>query len=144
MGVQEEGLPGGFSSWDDQVAEQTFVVGIEGRYFRCPVDEGGADGIEEVVEALEIAIIFELFTRGALPGITELEPVLVERSTIGPHTSENEETFIDKLDSVLIVLLSQLLEALILLFVVVELPVELVNDASKTLDALHVTDWSDV
>jgi hypothetical protein len=144
MGVQEEGLSGGFSSWDDQVAEKTFVVGIEGLYFLSPVDKAGCDRIEEVVEALEIALIFECFTRGALPGITELEPVLVERSTIGPHTSENEETLIDELDCVLIVLLSQLLETLILLFVVVELPVELINDASKTLDALHVTDWGDV
>jgi hypothetical protein len=73
-----------------------------------------------------------------------LEPVLIEGGTIGPHTSENEETFINKLDGVLIVLLSQLLEALVLLLVVVELPVELVNDARKTLDALHVTDRGDV
>jgi hypothetical protein len=144
MGVQEEGLSGGFSSWDDQVAEKTFVVGIEGLYFLSPVDKGGCDRIEEVVEALELAFIFEFFTGGTLPGITELEPVLIKRSTISPHTSENEETLIDELDCILIVLLSQLLETLILLFVVVELPVELINDASKTLDALHVTDWGDV
>jgi len=33
---------------------------------------------------------------------------------------------------------------LVLLFIVVELPVKLIDDASKTLDALHVTDWCDV
>jgi hypothetical protein len=33
---------------------------------------------------------------------------------------------------------------LILLFVVVKLMIKLINDASQTLNALHVTDWCDV
>jgi hypothetical protein len=70
--------------------------------------------------------------------------VLIKGSTICPHTSKNEETFIDEFDGVIVLVLSQFLEMLVLLLVVVELPVELIDDACKTLDALHITDWCDV
>jgi hypothetical protein len=78
VSVEKEGLSGRFSSRDNQVAEETLVVGIVRLYFSGPVDESGGDGIEVVVEALEVTLVFEFFTRGTLPGITELEPVLIK------------------------------------------------------------------
>lgn len=70
--------------------------------------------------------------------------VLVEGSTISPHTCEYEESFVDNLDRFLIIVLAELLEVVILLFISVELYVKLINNRSKTLDAGHVTSWSNV
>jgi hypothetical protein len=144
MHVQKEGLSGSFSSWHNQVAEQAFVFSVEFVDLGSPVDELGLDWIEEVVEALEVAFVFELFARETLPGVTELDLVLIKGSSVGPHACEHEEALVDPFDCVFIVLFSQFLKMLILLFVVVKLMIKSINDASQTLNALHVTDWCDV
>ena len=61
MHVQKEGLPGSVSSWYNQVAEQAFVFSVEVDSLISPVDELGTDWIKVVVEALEVAVVFELF-----------------------------------------------------------------------------------
>lgn len=144
MHVQKEGLPGSISSWHNQVAEQAFVFSVESLHSKSPVGELSIDWVEEVVEALEVAFVFELFTGETLPGVTELDLVLIKGSSIGPHTCEHEEALVDELDCIFIVLFSQFLKMLILLFVVVKLMIKLINDACQTLNALHVTDWCDV
>jgi hypothetical protein len=62
VGIQEEGLSGGFSSWDDQVAEEALIITVEALHSLSPVDESGSDWVKEVIKALKITFVFELFT----------------------------------------------------------------------------------
>jgi hypothetical protein len=62
VGILKEVLSGGLSCWDDQVAEETFVLGVERLNLLRPVDKGGGDWVEVVVEALKVTLPFEEFS----------------------------------------------------------------------------------
>ena len=142
MHVEEESLSGGLGGWDDEAAEKSIELGVHWLYRLLPMLPVTFNWVEEVVEAL--TVIWELDLGDSLELVTEGKLVLVEGSTIGPHGSEDEETIIDVLDIILLVLLSQFLEVVVLGLDGMEIAIELIDNGGQTGDLSHIADWGNV
>jgi hypothetical protein len=88
--------------------------------------------------------IRELDFGGVLEHSVELDLVLAEWSTEGPHESEDEEGFIDLLDFLVLSFFLESLDLVVIVLSASEISVERVNDAGESLDLAHVADWSNL
>jgi hypothetical protein len=104
------------------------------------------DWIEVEIEALAINSLWEwnIASSQSLDYTTKGYLVLFEGTTISPHETENEECLINCLDVILLVFLMKLLEVINLNFSLMKFVIKSINDASKTLNLTHVTNWSNL
>jgi len=143
MHVEEEFLASGLSSWNDEVVVETFIVFVEGSDLGVPMNPVALGDTVEVVEAH--SLVWELDLGSTLPAIAEAEFVLVEGGSEGPHTGEDEESFVDALDLLLIALFLKALEMIVLSLVSwAELLAKLVNDSGKGIKLSKLAYWSNV
>lgn len=99
MKIKKESLSGSFSSWNNQVLEKTFIAAIKFCSLLIPMSPLGCQWIEEEIKAL--TMIWELNLCHSFPRVREGKLIFIKRSTISPHTSENEECFIDLFDFII-------------------------------------------
>ena len=98
--------------------------------------------IEEVVEVL--TVVWELDLGDSLELVTEGKLVYIEGSIIGPNRSEDEETIIDVLYIIFLVLLSQFLEVVELGLDEVKIAIELIDNGGQTGNLNHIADWGNL
>ena len=96
------------------------------------MNPGGIQWIIEEIEAL--SDIWELDLRHSFPLVGEGKLVLIKGGTISPHTSEDEEGFVDGLDLIFFVVLFVSLHHVVKCFLLTEIVVKVINNCAKSAD----------
>jgi len=76
--------------------------------------------------------------------IAKAQFVLIKRGSESPHTSEDEESFIDLLNFFFIILLFEFLHIVKSLLVGVHILAEFINNGSQSVDLSELTNWSNM
>ena len=104
MEIKKKSLSGSFSSWNNHVLEKTFIGFVESGSDFIPMDPTSFHWVIEEIKAL--TNIWELNFGHSFPLVGEGKLILIKRGTVSPHSSEDEESFIDSFDLIFFVIFS--------------------------------------
>jgi len=93
-------LSGGISSWNNKVVEKSFEFFVELNNLLIPMSPFTFDNIIVVIENLSCLWEFKVSSGQRLDGVGERDFIFIKRGSEGPHSGEDEESFIDLLDSI--------------------------------------------